>query len=72
MPRKPKRNDVPIKMDAEVVRWAKVVAAFKDITLAEFVSERAREAVIEDFEARGVEVPAELRAPAKPPRKPRP
>ncbi len=34
-----KRNDVPVKMDAEVVRKAKIVAAYRGQTLAEFVSQ---------------------------------
>jgi len=33
-----KRNDVPVKMDAEVVRKAKVVAAYRGQSLAEFLS----------------------------------
>jgi hypothetical protein len=36
---KPKRNDVPVKIDAEVVRKGRIVAAFRDITLAEYFSE---------------------------------
>lgn len=35
----PRRNDVPVKMDAEVVRKAKVVAAYRGQTLAEFLSQ---------------------------------
>lgn len=32
-------NDVTVKMDAEVVRKAKIVAAFNDQSLAEFLSD---------------------------------
>lgn len=39
---KPKRNDVPVKMDAEVVRIARIVAAYRGISLAEYISERLR------------------------------
>ena len=39
---KPKRNDVPVKMDAEVVRVARIVAAYQGVTLAEYISERLR------------------------------
>lgn len=54
---KPKRNDVPVKMDAEVVRQAKMVAASRDQTLAEYISEtlrpivkRALERILVDFQ----------------------
>jgi hypothetical protein len=33
------RNDVPVKMDAEVIRKAKIVAAFRSQSLAEFLSD---------------------------------
>lgn len=43
MPRKPsKRNDLPVKIDAEVVRMARIIAAFRDTTLAEVMSETLR------------------------------
>lgn len=47
----PKRNDVPAKVDAEVIRIAKTVAAFRGLTLAEYLSERLRPLVNEDFDA---------------------
>ncbi len=34
-----KRDDIPVKMDSEVVRKAKIVAAFRGQSLAEFLSE---------------------------------
>ena len=37
-----RRNDVAVKIDAEVARQAKIVAAFKDVSLAEFLSEALR------------------------------
>jgi hypothetical protein len=36
---RPKRNDVSVKLDAEATRLAKIVAAFRDQTLAEYLSE---------------------------------
>lgn len=33
-----RRNDVPVKMDAEIVRKAKIVAAYRGQSLAEFLS----------------------------------
>src|SRR4051794_38967859 len=49
MPRKPKRNDVPVKLDADVVRNAKIVATFQDTTLAEYLSELLRPLVERDL-----------------------
>jgi hypothetical protein len=45
-----KRNDVPVKIDAEVVRVAKIAAAYKDMSLAEYISERLRPLVAEDVD----------------------
>jgi hypothetical protein len=45
-----KRNDVPVKVDAEVIRIAKIAAAYKDMSLAEYISERLRPLVAEDVE----------------------
>ncbi len=42
MARKPKRNDVPVKVDAEVIRQARIVAAYEEIPLAELLSELLR------------------------------
>jgi hypothetical protein len=44
-----KRNDVPVKMDAEVVRVCKIVAAYRGLTLAEYLSETMREASQRDL-----------------------
>ena len=40
-----KRDDTPVKMDSEVVRKAKIVAAFRGQSLAEFLSETLGEIV---------------------------
>ena len=45
-----KRNDVPIKIDAEVVHVARIAAAYKDMSLAEYISERLRPLVAEDVD----------------------
>lgn len=42
MPRKPKRNDIAVKVDVEVVREARIVAAFEEVQLAELLSEILR------------------------------
>lgn len=39
---KQKRNDVPAKIDAEVMRLARIVAAYEDVDIAELVSETLR------------------------------
>lgn len=51
MPRKPKRNDLVIKCDAEVVRMARIIAAYEDIPLAELVSETLRPILEKKLEA---------------------
>ena len=45
-----KRNDVPVKIDAEVIRVARIAAAYKDMSLAEYISERLRPLVSQDVE----------------------
>ena len=44
-----RRKDVPVKIDAEVVRQAKIVAAYKDTSLAEYMSELLRPIVERDL-----------------------
>jgi hypothetical protein len=51
MPRKPKRNDVPVKIDAEVLRVARIVAAYEDVPLAELISETLRPIMVARLEA---------------------
>ena len=34
-----KRNDVPVKVDADVIRTAKIAAAYKGLSLAEYLSD---------------------------------
>jgi hypothetical protein len=46
-----KRNDVPVKMDAEVVRKAKIVASYRGQTLAEFLSDTLGAIVADLLEA---------------------
>ena len=45
-----KRNDVPVKRDAEVVRVAKIAAAYREQSLAEYLSERMRDIAAQDVE----------------------
>ena len=45
-----KRNDVPVKVDAEVVRVARIAAAYKDMSLAEYISETLRPLVAQHVE----------------------
>ncbi len=45
------RNDVPVKMDSEVVRKAKIVAAYRGQSLAEFLSVTLGEIINDLLEA---------------------
>ena len=49
-----KRADVPVKMDAEVVRRAKIVAAFRGQSLAEFLSDTLGK-IIDDLMDQAIE-----------------
>jgi hypothetical protein len=44
-----RRNDAAVKIDAELVRKAKVVASFKDMSLAEYLSEVLRPIIDRDL-----------------------
>jgi hypothetical protein len=44
------RNDLAVKMGADVVKMAKHIAIDRGITLAEYLTERVRPLVEEDFE----------------------
>jgi hypothetical protein len=48
--KKPKRNDVTVKIDAAIVAQAKHIATSRDITLAEYLTEVLRAPVGRDFE----------------------
>lgn len=37
-----KRNDLSVKIDAEIVRKVKIVAAYRDLSIAEYLSETLR------------------------------
>lgn len=45
-----KRNDVSVKIDADVVAEAKMVAASRDVSLAQYLSELLRPLVHRDLE----------------------
>jgi len=45
-----KRNDVSVKMDAEVIAEVKMVAASRNVTLAEYLTELVRDLVHQDLE----------------------
>jgi hypothetical protein len=71
-----KRNDVSVKMDAEVVAEAKMVAASRDLSLAEYLSDLARPLVRRDLEQEFARRslssrPAETRPPPEPGPKPK-
>lgn len=54
MPRKSKRNDEPVKVDSEVMRMARIVAAIENTTLAELVSETLRPIMLKKLADYGV------------------
>ena len=50
MPRKTKRDDEPVKLDRKVLAVARIVAATKGISLAEYLSETLRPIVQKDHD----------------------
>jgi hypothetical protein len=49
MPRE-KRNDISVKIEAAIYRRAKMVAAYRDITLAEYLSALLEKPVDRDYQ----------------------
>jgi len=49
MPRE-KRDDVSVKIEAGIYRKAKMVAAYRDITMAEYLSDLLRRPVDRDYQ----------------------
>jgi hypothetical protein len=45
-----KRNDIAVKVDAQVVADARIAASYKGLSLAEYVSEVLRPIVLRDIE----------------------
>lgn len=44
-----KRNDITCKIDAEIVRKARTIAAYRGIPLAQYLSEKLRKDVDHEF-----------------------
>jgi len=57
-----KRNDITVKIDNEVVRIGKIVAAYRDVTLAEYFSDLLMPLVIADLEKEQANMPAKIEA----------
>lgn len=60
MPKNPKRNDVAVKIDADVLRMARIVAAYEDVPIAELLSEISRPILLKklaEHQAKGDGVP---------------
>lgn len=51
-----RRNDVAVKVDADIVRKAKTIAAYRGIPLAEYLSEKLRKFVDHEFTMFGKEL----------------
>jgi hypothetical protein len=67
-----KRNDQAVKVDAEIVKQAKIVATHRGVTVAEYLSETLRGVVAKDYREAIGRMASEMPAPAgdapKPPR----
>jgi len=46
-----KRNDVNVKIDADVARWCKIVSSSRGVPMAEYLSELVRPMVQRDLKA---------------------
>jgi hypothetical protein len=57
------RNDLAVKMGVDVVKMARVVALQRNITLAEYLTERIRPLVAQDYEEALAEMTAEVKKP---------
>lgn len=44
-----RRNDTAVKVDAEIARKAKIVAAYRDVSLAEYLSKALKDIVDADL-----------------------
>ena len=64
MPRQ-KRNDASCKIESDIVRKGKIVSEFRDITLAEYLSNLLRDTVDHDYREAVRQANREL---GKPPR----
>jgi hypothetical protein len=45
-----KRQDMTVKLDAEVLRVAKIVAAYRGVTVADYLSELVRPLALKDLQ----------------------
>jgi hypothetical protein len=45
-----KRTDVPVRIDTEVVKDARLVAAYRDVSLAQYISDLIRPLVARDVD----------------------
>lgn len=64
-----KRNDRAVKVEAEIIRKAQTICAYRVITLAEYLSEILRPVVERDFEQFSQELASQAPQPPKKPRK---
>ena len=69
MPRK-KRNDIAVKIDAEIARQARTIASHSDVSLAQYLSGILKPIIDQRWEAFRRDIGADAQAPK--PRKPKP
>jgi hypothetical protein len=65
MPRKPKRDDMAVKIETAIYRQARQVAARRDMPIAAYLSELLRGPVAEDYRRMVAEMARET-PPASP------
>lgn len=51
MARKPAQDHTQVKLDTEVVRAARIVSAYREVTMADYLSELLRPLVMKDLAA---------------------
>jgi hypothetical protein len=61
-----KRNDVAVKLDADVARLARIVAADRGVPIAGYISEVLRPIVERDAKEVGAKLTRKFDAPSKP------
>lgn len=61
---RPKRNDVAVKIDAYVLKLARILAAYEDETIAKILSDAMKPILQKRLDKLGVPYPAEPEKPA--------
>jgi hypothetical protein len=62
-PRQMARNDTAVKIETDIVRQARLIAARRNITVAEYLSEILRATVVKDYRQAVRDMAAEIDSP---------